>query len=141
MPRTARIVIPDVPYHVTQRGNRRQDVFFSIVDRKRYLEWLVKYSRHHRFDILAYCLMTNHVHIVGIPRYATSMARLLHIVNLRHTQSVNQEQGWNGVLWQGRYFSSPLDDVHLWACIRYVEQNPVRMGIVSKAEDYIWSSA
>ena len=141
MPRAARIVMPGVPYHVTSRGNRRQDVFFSADDRKRYLHSLAKYSKHHGFDIYAYCLMTNHMHIVGLPRDDTSMAKTLHIVNLRHTQAVNRKQGWNGVLWQGRYFSTPLDEAHLWVCVRYVEQNPIRAGIVAKAEDYLWSSA
>lgn len=141
MPRTARIVIPEIPYHVTSRGNRQQDVFFTIDDRTSYLNWLATYASYHEFEILAYCLMSNHVHIVAIPKTNTSMAKTLHITKLRHTQSVNRMKGWKGVLWQGRYFSTALDDSHLWTCIRYVEQNPVRAGIVSHAQDYTWSSA
>lgn len=141
MPRIARIVIPEIPYHITTRGNRRQDVFFTPDDQTNFLNWLKQYSLLHELDILAYCLMTNHIHLVAIPRTINSMARTLHVTKGRHTQLVNRMNGWSGVLWQGRYFSSALDDAHLWACIRYVEQNPVRAGIVNHAEEYIWSSA
>ena len=133
--------MPGIPHHVTQRGNRRQDVFFSVDDRKQYLEWLLKYSNKYGFEIIAYCLMTNHVHFVGIPGKRDSISRILNVVNMRHSQYVNREHGWNGHLWQGRFFSCQLDDVHLWAGIVYVEQNPVRAGIVLNAWDYIWSSA
>jgi putative transposase len=75
MPRTARIVIPDIPYNVTSRGNRQQDVFFTIDDRTSYLNWLISYATHYDFNILAYCLMSNHVHIVAIPKITTSMAK------------------------------------------------------------------
>ena len=141
MPRIPRIIIPGVPHHIIHRGNRRQDVFFTEQDKKRYLWWLTKYSHQYGLDILAYCLMSNHIHLIGIPRTITSIAEVMHIVNTRHTQTVNTEQGWTGHLFQGRYFSTSLDDVHLWVCIKYVEQNPVRAGLVSHAADYPWSSA
>jgi putative transposase len=141
MPRIARLVIPGIPYHITTRGNRRQDVFFSPDDRVNFLKWLKQYSLLHDLDILAYCLMTNHVHLIAIPKTVNSMARTLHVTKGRHTKLVNHMNGWCGVLWEGRYFSCALDDRHLWACVRYVEQNPVRAGIVNRAEDYIWSSA
>jgi putative transposase len=141
MPRLARTVVPNVPYHLTQRGNRKQDVFFSLSDRKRYLNWLALYSSIYRFDIQAYCLMSNHVHIVGIPRKPYSMARTIQIVHGQHSRTVNREQGWHGHLWHSRYFATALDDRHLWLAMRYVEQNPLRAGIVSRAEDYVWSSA
>jgi putative transposase len=141
MPRLPRIVITDVPHHITQRGNRRQNVFFSDADRKQYLNWLKQYSARYDLLVHGYCLMTNHVHIVATPRKADSLARTLNIVHMRHSQSVNKTQGWSGHLWQGRFFSTALDEKHLWLCMRYVEQNPVRAGIVAYAEDYIWSSA
>ncbi|MCD6217263.1 transposase [bacterium] len=141
MPRQARIVVRNVPHHVTQRGNRRQDVFFSTKGRKKYLGWLAQYSSRYRFEILAYCLMTNHIHIVGIPRNENSMGRTLQIVNMCHTQSVNRAHGWEGHLWHSRYFSTALDESHLWLAVRYVEQNPVRAGMVMRAWDYPWSSA
>jgi putative transposase len=141
MPRVARTVVTNVPYHVTQRGNRKQDIFFSSEDRKRYLEWLSLYSSVYKFDILAYCLMTNHVHVIGIPRKPDSMARIIQTVHMLHTQAVNREKGWSGHLWHSRYFSTALDEPYLWQAMRYVEQNPVRAGLVRKAEDYPWSSA
>jgi putative transposase len=141
MPRISRIVLPGVPHHITHRGNRRQGIFCSDKDRKRYLYWLAKYSSEYKLDILAYCLMPNHIHIIGIPRTLDSIAQVMHIVNTRHTQSVNTEQGWSGHLFQGRYYSTPLDETHLWYGIRYVEQNPVRAGLCCHPVDYRWSSA
>ncbi len=141
MPRQNRIILRNIPYHITQRGNRRQDVFFSTDDRKRYLKWLTQYSARYKFEILAYCLMTNHIHIVGIPRNKTSIGRTLQIVNMRHSRAVNQTQGWSGHLWHSRYFSAPMDDSYLYLAMRYVEQNPVRAGMVMRARDYPWSSA
>ena len=90
---------------------------------------------------LAYCLMTNHVHFVSVPARADSLARVFKPVDLRYAQHINWTQGISGRLWQGRFFSCPLDDEHLWAAIRYVERNPVRARLVRKAEDYPWSSA
>ncbi|MBU1023262.1 transposase [bacterium] len=141
MPRIARTILKNIPYHLTQRGNRQQDTFFSTDDRKRYLKWLSHYSELYGFNIVAYCLMTNHIHIVGIPQRDRGMTLTIQTVQMRHTQAVNRENGWKGHLWQSRYFSSALDDTHLWLAIRYVEQNPVRAGIVANAQDYIWSSA
>jgi putative transposase len=141
MPRTARTVIPGLPYHVTQRGNRRQDVFFSDDDRRRYLAWLKDYSERYGLEILAYCLMSNHVHYASIPREHDAMARTLQIVHTRHSQAINDELGWSGHLWQGRFFSTALDEAHLWTAVRYIERNPVRAGLVSHASEYPWSSA
>ena len=141
MPRIAKSVITNVPYHVTQRGNRQQDVFFNADDRKRFLNWLSMYAARFRFDIQAYCLMSNHIHLVGFPRKPDSMARTMKIVQVRHAKAINRDKGWQGHLWQRRYFAAAMDESHMWLAIRYVEQNPVRAGIVAKAEDYIWSSA
>jgi putative transposase len=141
MPRIARTVIPNIPYHLTQRGNNRQDVFFTVDNRKNYLDWLAIYSSRFKFDIQAYCIMSNHVHIVGIPRYPDSMARTVQVLHVRHAQSINREKNWHGHVWHQRYFAAPLDDSYFWLAMRYVEQNPVRAGMVAKAEDYLWSSA
>jgi putative transposase len=134
-------MVKDVPFHVTQRGNRRQDVFFSDDDRRRYLSWLGEYSTKYGLELLAYCLMTNHVHLIVIPRFLDSIARTLRILDIRHCQAINARFGWSGHLWQGRYFSTALDDAHLWSAVRYAERNPVRAEMVSRAEDYPWSSA
>jgi len=141
MPRTARVIVADVPYHVTQRGNRKQDVFYSDGDYRMYLGWLSDYADRYSLEILAYCLMPNHVHIVAIPRRLDSMANTMRILDKRHSDALNAAFDWAGHLWQGRYFSAALDDAHLWNAVRYVERNPVRAGLVERAEDYLWSSA
>jgi len=141
MPRLPRTVFAGVPHHITQRGNRRDDVFFSDDDRRVYLEWLHSYCEKHEVDILAYCLMRNHIHLVAVPNSEDGLQRALKPLHMRYAQRVNRLQGWKGHLWQGRFFSSPLDDAYLWAAIRYVERNPIRVGLAERAEDYRWSSA
>jgi len=141
MPRLARTVFVGIPHHITQRGNRRDDVFFIDEDYQIYLEWLHHYCRKHQLEILAYCLMTNHIHLVTVPSDVNSMQRVLKPLHMRYAQRINRIRKWNGHFWQGRYFSSPLDDRYMWAVIRYVELNPVRARMVTKAEDYRWSSA
>lgn len=126
---------------MTQRGNRQQDVFFSDEHRRRYLAWLEHYADSFRLQVIAYCLMNNHIHLVVIPHTADSLSDTLRIVHTRHSQSVNAEFGWSGHLWHGRYYSAPLDDAHVYAAVRYVELNPVRAGIVTQAWEYPWSSA
>ena len=141
MPRIARDIVVGVPYHITQRGNRRQEVFFTDADRLQYLSHLKDYSERYGLNVLAYCLMTNHVHLVAIPLKPDSLALTLRTVHMRHSQMINAEFGWSGHLWQGRYFSCALDDPHLWAAVRYVERNPVRARIIDNAGNYPWSSA
>ena len=85
--------------------------------------------------------MTSHVHLVAVPREEGSLTLALRAAHSRYSQWVNAREGWSGHLWQGRFFSCPLDEAHLWAAVRYVEQNPVRAGIVGVAEEYEWSSA
>jgi len=141
MPRVARIIAKDYPYHVTQRGNYRQSVFESVADYRQYLEWLKEYSEKYSLDIWSYCLMSNHVHFVCVPRNDNSLARTLNTLHMRYSQYYNRKKGIAGHLWQGRYYSSILDDMHLYTAIRYVENNPVRAGIVQEPEGYTWSSA
>ncbi len=141
MPRIARVVIPGLPHHLTQRGNRRQDVFFCDRDRQKYLQLLLKYSARFGLRILAYSLMTNHVHIICIPTWTETLALVFKPVHTRYAQHINWALGISGRLWQGRFFSCPMDGIHLWAAIRYVERNAVRARIVRRAEEYPWSSA
>ena len=133
--------MPGVPYHVTQRGNRQEQVFFSDEDRQEYLRLLRSYSMQHGLDVLAYCLMPNHVHLVAVPRDEKALAGALKPVHARYVQHFNWTQGLTGRLWQGRFFSCSLDDLHLCRAIRYVERNPVRAGLVKRATDHAWSSA
>ena len=141
MPRLARSVCAQVPHHITQRGNRREQVFFTDEDRQAYLGWLKEYAEKHKVDILAYCLMTNHIHLVAVPRTEDGLQQTLKPLHMRYAQRINRTRGWKGHLWQGRFFSSALDEAYLWAAIRYVERNPVRARMVRKAENYRWSSA
>lgn len=141
MARKARIVYPGHPHHVTQRGNRRLDVFFNNEDRFFYLELLKKYSAIYEVDILAYCLMTNHVHLVVVPTKIDSLQRLFKPLHSSYALRINKRKNWAGHLWQDRFFSSPLDEAHTWTAIGYVELNPVRAKMVKNAEDYPWSSA
>jgi len=141
MARRPRTVFCDLPHHVTQRGNYRQDVFLGDEDRRRYLEWLHTYARKYGLDIWAYCLMDNHVHLIAVPRNETALARTLATVHMRHAQSVNRQHQLRGHLWQGRFFSCPMDETYLLAAARYVECNPVRAGLVTAPAQWPWSSA
>ncbi|MCD6217129.1 transposase [bacterium] len=141
MPRTPRIVIPGTPHHVTHRGNNRQVIFHSDSNRDFYLSLLKKYARKHDLTILGYCLMPNHIHLVVLPNHEDSMAKAIGVAHNNYARALNQMFGRCGHLWQARHYSCPLDDKHLVAALRYVEQNPVRSGTVSRAVDYPWSSA
>lgn len=141
MPRIARAVVPDVPHHVTQRGNRGVDVFLDDGDRERYLSVVSHYARRHGADIWAYCLMTNHMHFVMLPHTPDSLARTLRDAQRSHANYLNEKLNQRGHLWHSRYFSCALDDAHLWTAVRYVERNPVRAGLVATAADHPWSSA
>ena len=141
MPRISRPVAVGYPHHITQRGNYRQNVFESDGDYLQYLDWLQQYSRKYSLKIWAYCLMNNHVHFVSVPLEITSLAKTFHTLHMRYSQYINQKRGAVGHLWQGRFFSCALDEPHLYAAVRYVENNAVRAKIVEKASDYKWSSA
>jgi putative transposase len=141
MVRLARVAELGVAYHVTQRGNNRQDVFFVDDDRRIYLEILKKESKKYRMEVHGYCLMTNHVHIVARPKEQESLAKALGRTHFRYTTYVNRMHGRSGHLWQNRFFSCPLDEEHYRAAILYMERNPVRAKMVRKAWDYEWSSA
>jgi putative transposase len=141
MSRIARVAVPDVPYHITQRGNGRRIVFYNDVDRQTYLRLLARSAAEHRMNIQAYCLMGNHVHLVAVPQRADSLARALGRAHADFARYRNVSDGSCGHVWQSRYFSCPLDWAHLWRAIAYVERNPVRAGMVEAAEEYRWSSA
>ena len=141
MPRTARVVIPGHPHHVTQRGNNRSDVFFVDDDRRVYLELLKERSAQFGLEVAGYCLMTNHVHLVVIPKREDSLSKAVGRTNLKYTQYINRLHGRSGHLWQDRFFSIALDEQYFWAALAYVERNPVRAKMVHQAWDWPWSSA
>jgi putative transposase len=141
MPRNARVVAPGLPYHITQRGTNRERVFFTIADRKLYLQLIEESQAEAGVRVLAYCLMTNHVHFIVVPEREDSLALLFGRANGRYAQATNIRKGRSGHLWQARYHSCPMSDSHLWVGLRYVEENPCRAGMVKEAVEYRWSSA
>ncbi len=141
MPRIARVVLERLPYHITQRGNARQQVFFDPQDYRLYLDLLRDRSDTAGLGILAYCLMPNHVHLIAVPERGDSMAAALGRTHASFARYFNLRQRACGHVWQSRYFSCPLDDAHLWAAMAYVERNPVRAGMVERAELFRWSTA
>ena len=141
MPRTARIVVPGIPHHVTQRGNRRQQTFFSDADYARYVELLAKGCDAANAEVIAWCLMPNHVHLVLVPATEDGLAESLGGAHQCYAWLLNRRNGWQGHLWQSRYYSCPLDDAHVVAAVRYVELNPLRARLVSSPEQWRWSSA
>jgi len=106
-----------------------------------YLHWLAEYAARYQLCIWAYCLMTNHIHLVVTPSFDLALARTMQAVQSRYSSRMNKEYHWNGHLWQGRFFSCPLDESYFWQAIRYVERNPLRARITERAEEYRWSSA
>ena len=141
MPRLARIIVPGMPHHITQRGNYRQNVFGDDNDRRHYLVWMAEYSKKYGLQVLAYCLMSNHVHFIVIPKDEDSIARAFNTSHMRYSQYRNKKSNTTGHLWQGRFFSCVMDDKHLTLAARYIERNPVRAHIVKKPYEYPWSSA
>jgi putative transposase len=141
MARLARVVVPGLPHHVTQRGNRRPETFFGDQDYGTYLRLLAAYSVAADCEVWAYCLMPNHGHVILTPGDEDGLRRALGETHRRYTRQVNLRQGWHGHLWQERFHSFPMDEAHLLACARYVELNPVRAGLVERADAWPWSSA
>ena len=136
----ARIVVPDYPHHVTQRGNRRQKTFFSDDDYRTYLELLTEAKSESQVDIWAYCLMPNHVHIVAVPEHTDSLAKFFRNAHRQYSRMINFREGWRGHLWQERFHSFVMDECHLMAAVRYVELNPVRASMCLEPQDWQWSS-
>jgi REP element-mobilizing transposase RayT len=126
MARIARIVVPAVPHHVTQRGNRRQAVFFGEDDYRAYLALLSEYAGKAGVRVWAWCLMPNHVHLMLAPPSAEALRAALAEAHRRYSRLINFREGWRGYLWQGRFASCPMDEAHALAAARYIELNPVR---------------
>ena len=141
MPRTARIVVPGIAHHVTQRGNRRQQTFFEISDYARYVDLVAEGCRDAGVEVLSWCLMPNHVHLVLRPRTSDGLTQALSVAHQRYTWVVNRRKGWQGHLWHSRFYSCPLDDAHLRIAVRYVELNPLRARLVATPDAWRWSSA
>jgi len=141
MARLARVVVPGIPHHITQRGVRRMDTFFDDEDYKTYLNLMHEWCLSAGVEIWAYCLMPNHIHLIAVPGGEESFARGIGEAHRRYTRYINFKKSCRGYLWQGRFASFPMDEDYLLAAVRYVELNPVRAKMVEKAGDYRWSSA
>ena len=141
MARIARIVAPGYPHHITQRGNRRQETFFSDDDYRTYKKLMAEWCTRCGVEVWAYCLMPNHIHLIAVPESEEALRRAIGEAHRRYTRYINFKKGWRGYLWQGRFSSYTMDERYLLTATRYVELNPVRAGLIKTAEHYPWSSA
>lgn len=141
MPRRQRNYLPDLPYHIVQRGNNRQACFLTLDDHCFYLDLWRRISRRYGAQVHAYCLMTNHVHFLVTPEREDSISRTMRDVGSRYTQRINKLYNRTGTLWEGRHHSSLIQsERYLFTCYRYIELNPVRAGLVRHPGEYEWSS-
>ncbi len=141
MPRRARTGLAGFPLHVFQRGNNRGDCFFSDTDRRAYLRWLKDYSDRFGVAIHAWVLMTNHVHLLLTPAVPADASRLMQALGRRYVGHVNHDHNRTGTLWEGRFRACPVHaESYFLNCMRYIELNPVRCGMVDDPGDYPWSS-
>lgn len=141
MPRHSRIVVPGLPVHAIQRGNNRSACFVDDEDRAVYLHQAARLSGEEGCALHAYCLMTNHVHLLLTPERDASCEGFFRRLSLVYVQHVNRKYRRTGALWEGRFRSCLVEsERYLFACYRYVELNPVRAGMATAAVDYRWSS-
>jgi putative transposase len=141
MARLARAVAVGFAHHITQCGNNRQAVFLADEDRYVYLQLLKEQSEKYGLEVMGYCLMSNHIHLVAVPHAETSLAKAVGRTHFRYTQYINRCHHRSGHLWQGRFYSCALDGRHLRPALKYVELNPVRARLCRKPWRYAWSSA
>ncbi len=141
MGRFARVIAVDIAHHVTQRGNARRFILDCDADREVYLHLLREDVALNGVSLIGYCLMSNHVHLIAIPHGADGLSLAMRRTHGRYASYWNARHQSSGHLWQGRYYSCPLDPPHLWKALRYTELNPVRAGLVSDASLWKWSSA
>ena len=140
MPRVARIVLPGLPHHVTQRGNRREAIFFEEGDQEIYCDLLAEQTSKAGVEVWAYCLMPNHVHLILTPTDADGMGRAVGEAHRRYTNFINARGRWTGHLFQSRFASVAMDYTHLMRTVRYVSLNPVRARLATQAQAWEWSS-
>lgn len=119
MARLARLVIPGLPHHVTQRGNRRQQTFFNDGDYAAYIELMAQWCREEGVEIWSYCLMPNHVHLIAVPKTEDGLRRAIGESHRSYTRRINFREQWRGYLWQGRFASFIMDEPYLLAAARY----------------------
>ncbi len=142
MPRYPRVFLAAFPHHIVHRGHDRKPVFAEDADYRYYLANLLEQMEQRQVGLYAWCLMSNHVHLLLEPiTDGSALSELMRVVAARQTRYVNRLECRSGTLWEGRFKCSLVDRVeYLWACCRYIELNPVRATMVSTPEDYAWSS-
>ena len=140
MARLARIVLPGIPYHVTQRGNRRQQTFSRTAISSSIAISSPRVRAGRGPSVWAYCLMPNHVHVIVVPSDHDGLRATFAYAHRRYTGFINARHRWTGHLWQGRFGAVAMDEQHLAAAARYVALNPVRAQLVERAEEWEWSS-
>ncbi|QEP42478.1 transposase [Ectothiorhodospiraceae bacterium BW-2] len=140
MARLPRIIVPGVPHHVTQRGNRRQKVFFEEEDYALYKDWLAAACQANGVMVWCYCLMPNHTHLILVPSDETGLSRAVGETHRRYSAYINARLRVTGHLFQGRFGSVAMDEAHLMAAFRYVAMNPVKAKLSATAVDWKWSS-
>ena len=141
MARLARVIVPGLPHHVTQRGNRREPIFFEDGDQEVYRDLLAEQVRRRGVEVWAYCFMPNHVHLILTPQDDSGLGLAVGEAHRRYTNFVNARGRWTGHLFQSRFASVVMDEPHLMAAARYVPMNPVRAQLTTRAADWPWSSA
>lgn len=136
----ARVVAAGYPHHIVQRGNRRQQIFFTDNDYLTYIGLMSEWCGRCGVDVWCYCLMPNHTHLIVVPGKAETLRTAIGEAHRRYSRMINFREGWRGYLWQGRFLSFIMDENHLLAAARYIELNPVRAHLVDNPGDYRWSS-
>ena len=141
MPRTARVVIPEVSLHVVQRGHDQQNCFFNESDYLAYLAYLREFAERFGCSVHAYCLMTNHVHLFMTPHAASACSQVMKFTGQYYVNRINRRLGRSGTLWEGRFYSCIVpSERYALTCYRYIELNPVEAGMVRHPSEYRWSS-
>jgi putative transposase len=141
MARLARSTLVGYPHHVTQRGNYDQDVFEEAIDFQSYLMMLQDCAIRYSIDIWAFCLMRNHVHFVCVPKAEGALSHGFNTLHMKYAQYFHAKKGLTGHLWRGRFLSCILDEKSMLEEVRFIENDPVRAGLVLRAQNYAWSSA
>jgi putative transposase len=141
MPTGPRLLIDNACYHIITRGNQKQLVFIDNYDKDEFNRRLSKYKKKHGYLLYGYCLMPNHIHLVGEPKQTIKLSKFMHGLLRSYTVYFNKRYKKVGHLWQDRFKSKIIvKDGYLIDCIHYIEFNPVRAKIVQSAADYAWSS-
>jgi putative transposase len=141
MSKFPRLIVPEYPHHITQRGVRRQRTFFDALDYQTYLDLALELTEDFAIRFWAYCLMPNHIHAVVVPEGRDALSKYFAILHRRYAWRINRRYEWTGHLWQKRFFSVVMEEPHAVTALRYAELNPVRAGICTRPEEWAWSSA